>query len=256
MDVGPKSDIDVPIEEHIQELFYRLLIVTFASVLTSLIVLPFEDTIIQYLWSYHIPNPVENRPILYSPISLFFTRLYIISVFGIAISFPIIVYEAYQFLKLGLYPHEEQYFKIAVISSLVLSVLGILVSQFVLIPLLFYYVTTYTSDVAMIAFGLQETIGTMVATTVLTVISFQLPILILLSVVFGVVDHNWYRQRRVIFWVLGFTIAFFSSPDPTGVMPVLIGLVSIIMFELSLVLTTYITTADTIDDTTDDDTNA
>lgn len=231
---GPESDIDVPIELHIEELFLRSLIVFSVGLFISLILFPISEDVIEYLWNSHIPNPEENRPVLYGPLSLFMTRIQVVSLFAIIVSLPIIIFQSYRFVKPGLYEIEKIYFKISSLSSIVLSFIGLLVSQFIVIPILFAYFSSYTQGAAEIAFGLEQTVGLMIITSIYIVIIFQIPIFIVLAVLMGIVSRYWLIRRRFIFWFAFFSIAFLSSPDPTGMAPLIIGIIMLILFEISI----------------------
>lgn len=231
---APEHDIDVPISLHIEELFLRLLIVFAIGSAIALVLLPISEDVIQYLWQSHIPNPDENRPVIYSPVSLFMTRIQVIFLFALVIGFPALIYQGYKFMEPGLYEVEKKYFKISTLSSFALSSIGILIGQFVVLPIMFFYFSSYTQGVAEIAFGLQQTVGLMLIIVIYIVIIFQMPILIVLAVLLGVVSRDWIRNRRLLFWFFFFGIAFLSSPDPTGMAPLIIGLIMLILFELSL----------------------
>lgn len=231
---APEHDIDVPISLHIEELFLRLLIVFAIGSAIALVLLPISEDVIQYLWQSHIPSPNENQPVIYSPVSLFMTRIQVIFLFALVIGFPALIYQAYEFMEPGLYEVEKKYFKISTLSSFGLSSIGILIGQFVVLPIMFFYFSSYTQGVAEIAFGLQQTVGLMLIIIIYIVIIFQMPILIVLAVLLGVVSRDWIRNRRLLFWFFFFGIAFLSSPDPTGMAPLIIGLIMLILFELSL----------------------
>lgn len=237
---APEHDIDVPISLHIEELFLRLLIVFAIGSAISLVLLPVSEDVIQYLWQSHIPNPSENPPVIYSPVSLFMTRIQVIFLFALVIGFPALIYQSYRFMEPGLYAVEKRYFKISTFSSVGLSTIGILLGQFVVLPIMFFYSSSYTQGVAEIAFGLQQTVGLMLIIVIYIVIIFQMPILMILAVLLGVVSREWIRSRRILFWFFFFGIAFLSSPDPTGMAPFIIGLIMLLIFELSLFAMRYL----------------
>jgi sec-independent protein translocase protein TatC len=236
MSDSPDGDIDVPVEVHIEDLFLRILIISAFMVSASLIVLPISDEIITHIWDILIPNSAENRPRLYSPISLIVTRFKVVTLSAIAVSFPVIILQAYTFTKPGLYEVEKFYFRLSAVLSILLSTLAILLSYFILIPFLFSYFTSYTSGAAELAYGLQQTVGLVLSITIYLTISFQLPILMIMAVTLGVVSIEWVQRRRIIFWISFAGLSFLINPDPTGTVPFILTAVLIILFELSLIL--------------------
>lgn len=231
---APDDDIDVPISLHIEEFFLRLLIVFSIGLAIALVLLPISEDVIQFLWQSHIPNPDDNRPVVYSPLSVFMMRIQVIFLFSLVIVFPALIYQSYKFMEPGLYEVEKKYFKISTLSSFALSSIGILIGQFVVLPIMFFYFTSYAQSVVEISFGLQQTVGLMLIIVIYIIIIFQMPILISLAVLLGVVSRDWIRNRRLLFWFFFFGIAFLSSPDPTGMAPLIIGVIMLILFELSL----------------------
>ena len=235
-EIGPESDVDEPIENHVEELLFRVFIISSFGISTALVILPLSDQIVTYLWDSHIPSASINQPRLYSPISLLLTRIKIILLAALAVSLPVAIYQSYVFMKPALYDLEEYYFKLSSITSILLSLFGLLVSQFVLIPLLFSYFTSYNQGAADLAYGLQETVGIMILLMIYMVIVFQIPVLIILAVKTGVVSIRWIMNRRIVFWVFFGGLSFIASPDPTGATPIIISIITVLLFELSLIV--------------------
>lgn len=233
-DIGPESDIDRPVEDHIEDMLLRSLIFISVVMGVTLVILPFSGDIIEYLWNYHIPESSENNPVLYSPLSLILTRIKIVFLGGLIVGIPVLIYELYRFMEVGLYDVEKVYFKFSSLLSFAMSTIAILITHFALIPILFFQFSLYTQGVADIAFALQQTVGLMVVIMIYVVIIFQMPSVIGLAVSMGIIDRGWLARRRLLFWSLFFGIAFLSSPDPTGMAPVIIGIVMLILFELTL----------------------
>lgn len=233
-DNKPESDIDIPVEDHIEELLARLLIVSSIGISVALITLPISDLIIDILWNIHIPNPQMNRPRIYSPFALIFTRFKLIFLISLLITLPILIYQSYKFMSIGLYKNEEFYFKQVSGLSIVLSVISLLVSNLLLIPFLFEQFNNYSDTAADIAYGLQDTIGLMLTIMIYLVLVFHIPILMVLAINLNLVDSTWIRDRRIVFWILFFSVSFISSPDPTGMIPVLIGIIMVVLFEVTL----------------------
>lgn len=231
---GPQSDIDVPVSEHIEEMVARILLVASVGFSIGLLTLPISDDIILYLWESHIPNPDVNSPRLYSPLSLVLTRFKIILLAALTVSLPVLIYHSYKFMRPGMFEKEELYFKISSGVSVMLSLISIIVSHFIVIPLLFFYFSGYTDGVAELAFGLLETVGLMIIIMIYLVIIFQIPVLITLAVISGVVSIKWIESKRLVFWGSFFGIAFLATPDPTGTAPIIITVIMLVLFESTL----------------------
>jgi len=233
---APETDEEMPLAAHIEEMMRRLAVVFLFGGLATLVVVTESTELINYFWSYHIPAPLENRPRLYGPLELPLTRLKVAGLAGVVVGLPAFVYQTYRFMKPGLYPKERRYYLAAVPTSLVLGGIGIAFAHFLVLPAIFSYFTTYTSDAATIAFGLAETFNLIVIMLAFMAIVFQIPLFIMLAIMMNLVTREWLEAKRLIFWGSFLGIAFLFSPDPTGMAPIIVTLTMIVLYEGTLAI--------------------
>ena len=233
---APESDEEMPLAAHIEEMMRRLAVVFLFGGLATLVVVTESTELINYFWSYHIPAPLENRPRLYGPLELPLTRLKVAGLAGVVVGLPAFVYQSYRFMKPGLYENERRYYLAAVPTSLVLGGIGIAFAHFLVLPAIFSYFTTYTSDAATIAFGLAETFNLIVIMLAFMAIVFQIPLFIMLAIMMNLVTRQWLEAKRLLFWGAFLGIAFLFSPDPTGMAPIIVTLTMITLYEGTLAI--------------------
>ncbi|WP_050033276.1 twin-arginine translocase subunit TatC [Halorubrum halophilum] len=231
---APETDEEMPLAAHIEEMMRRLAVVFAIGGLATLVVVTESTDLINYFWSYHIPAPMENRPRLYGPLELPLTRLKVAGLAGVVVGLPAFVYQTYRFMKPGLYDNERRYYLAAVPTSLILGGVGIAFAHFLVLPAIFSYFTTYTSDAATIAFGLAETFNLIVIMLAFMAIVFQIPLFIMLAIMMNLVTRQWLEAKRLIFWGSFLGIAFLFSPDPTGMAPIIVTLTMIVLYEGTL----------------------
>jgi len=231
---APESDEEMPLAAHIEEMMRRLAVVFLFGGLATLVVVTESTELINYFWSYHIPAPLENRPRLYGPLELPLTRLKVAGLAGVVVGLPAFVYQTYRFMKPGLYENERRYYLAAVPTSLILGGIGIAFAHFLVLPAIFSYFTTYTSDAATIAFGLAETFNLIVIMLAFMAIVFQIPLFIMLAIMMNLVTRQWLEAKRLLFWGAFLGIAFLFSPDPTGMAPIIVTLTMIALYEGTL----------------------
>jgi len=233
---APESDEEMPLAAHIEEMMRRLAVVFLFGGLATLVVVTESTELINYFWSYHIPEPTMNRPRLYGPLELPLTRLKVAGLAGVVVGLPAFVYETYRFMKPGLYENERRYYLAAVPTSLILGGIGIAFAHFLVLPAIFSYFTTYTSDAATIAFGLAETFNLIVIMLAFMAIVFQIPLFIMLAIMMNLVTRRWLEAKRLLFWGAFLGIAFLFSPDPTGMAPIIVTLTMIALYEGTLAI--------------------
>lgn len=251
-DVGietPPDDEEMPITEHIEELLQRLTYVLVAAGIVSLIALPTSDELIIHMWyDVHegaidpcVVQPAAEActpPHLYGPLEFPLVRLRVAGLAGLVVALPVVVYEAYRFMRPGLYPEERRYYLASVPLSLILGIVGILFGYFALLPVLFKYFITY-SDVqgaVELAFQLQDTLNVMLVVMGMLAVIFQIPLMIMLAVMMGITTRRWLERRRLYFWGGFGAMAFFFGTDPTGMAPLLLAVTMIVLFEGTLLL--------------------
>jgi len=239
---GAPDDEEMPLTAHIEEMLRRLGVVALVMAVVSGFTFFFADELINLLWYSFLPGEAadcpggEACPRVYHPLGLVFARLKVASLVGFIAALPVFVYESYLFMRPGLYPHERRYYLASVPTSLVLALIGVAFAYFLILPLIFSYFLYYSADVAEIAFGLTETFDLILLMMGLFAAIFQIPLFMMLAIMMGVTTRHWIEQRRLIFWMAFAGVAFFFSPDPTGMAPILVGVTMIGLFETTLLL--------------------
>ncbi len=236
---GPTSDQEMPLADHIEEMLKRLAIVIAVAGLVSLITFPFAEQLINAVWNSILPQGELTRPRLYGILELKLTELKVASLFGLIVALPVLVWQTYQFMKPGLYPHERRYYLAAIPTSLVLALIGVAFAYFVVLPAIFTYFLYYSQDVATIGFALGRTFDLILLLMGYLAIVFQIPLFIMLAMMMGLVTRRWLAERRLLFWGAFLGVSFIFSPDPTGMAPIIVALTMIALFEGTLLLTKW-----------------
>jgi sec-independent protein translocase protein TatC len=235
---APSGDEELPLTAHLEEMLRRLFAVTLVVVVVAVVVFPFGEEIINFLWANALPN-TGTRPHLYSPLELVITQIKVASLAGVVVALPVLVYESYLFMRPGLYPHERRYYLAAVPTSLVLAFVGLVFGYFVMLPTIFTYFYSYSKDVTDIAFALGRTFDLILVLLGYLAIVFQIPLLVMLAMMMGIVTREWLAARRLLFWGGFLGVSFLFSPDPTGMAPIILTLTMIALFEGTLFLTKW-----------------
>ncbi|KYH25179.1 Sec-independent protein translocase protein TatC [Halalkalicoccus paucihalophilus] len=243
-DVGgisaPAEDQEMPLADHIEEMIKRLAIVIVVAGSVSIVVFPLADQLITFIWYSVLPGGDVAQPRVYGPLEFVLARIKVASLAGLIVALPVMVYESYRFMRPGLYRNERKYYLAAVPTSLVLGVVGVLFAYFVVLPAIFTYFLTYSQDAGAIAFGLGDTFGLMLILMAYLAIVFQIPLLIMLAIMMGLTTRRWLTQRRLYFWGAFLGLAFVSSPDPTGMAPIIIALTMVGLFEGTLLVLKWV----------------
>ncbi|MDY6765545.1 MAG: twin-arginine translocase subunit TatC, partial [Halobacteria archaeon] len=148
----------------------------------------------------------------------------------------VLVYEAFVFMKPGLYPHERRYFLAVVPVSVILVTIGLAFSYFVALEFLFQYFLTYSEPVAISGLGLRETFNLIILLSLGMGIVFQIPLLMFMAIKMRVASREWFASKRIIIWAVFLSVAFLFAPDPTGMAAIIVAATMVFLFELTLLL--------------------
>ena len=228
---GPEYDEEMPLTDHIEEMIKRVAVVIVIAGSVTLVTFPFADQIINWLWFSILPGGDVAQPRVYGPLEFLITQLKVASLAGLIVALPVVVYETYAFMRPGLYRHERRYYLAAIPTSLVLGLVGVTFAYFVVLPALFTYFLVYSQEAGEIAFALGQTFDLILILMAYLAIVFQIPLFIMLAIMMGLTTREWLADKRLYFWGAFLGIAFISSPDPTGMAPIIIALTMISLFE-------------------------
>ena len=234
---APETDEEAPLGEHVEEMVKRLAIVIAIAGLASVIVFPVTEGLITTIWNQVLPSGEAIDPRVYHPLELLITQLKVASLAGLVVALPAFVYESYAFMRPGLYENERRYYIASIPTSLVLAVLGVLFAFFIVLPYTMDYFVGYTKPSADIAFALGTTFNLILMVMGYLAVVFQIPLFIMLAIMLGVVTRRWLESRRLLFWAAFAGISFtFGAIDPTGVVPIIVAITMIALFEGTLAL--------------------
>ncbi len=232
----PPDDEEMPLADHIEEMVRRLAVVVLIAGTVSLVLFPLAEYPIDFLWNNILPTGEATDPRVYGPLELMFTRLKVASLGGLVVALPVFVYETYQFMRPGLYPHERRYYLAAVPTSLVLALVGIGFAYFFVLPAIFIYFLEYTQGAALVAFSLKKTFDLILILMGYLAIVFQIPLFIMLAIMMGLTTRQWLADRRIYFWGGFLGVSFFFGIDPTGMAPIIVAATMVVLFEGTLLL--------------------
>ena len=147
---------------------------------------------------------------------------------------PYILYELFRFISPALYENERKYSVQVAVIIYVLFLLGVLMSYFVLFPISFRFLGTYSVSAKVVSnITLDSYISTFVSLTLVMGVVFQLPVVAFFLGKLGVVS-SWmlskYRKHALI--VIMLVAAIITPPDLMTLILVTIPLY--LLYEVSI----------------------
>ena len=231
------STINLSFLEHLEELRIRIIKSVCAIILFTILSYMFSDNIIDILIF-----PVKDVEVSFQVLkitSVFLIKIGISFVFGLFLSFPIILY---QFLKFVLPAFEKDInivkIFLAILFCVLLFVTGLLFGYHVLIPLSITFFNSLSLDLNFLSinYTLENYLVYLIWVLIISSSIFQLPFILMLLNRMGIVSKEFLQGHRKHIIVLFFILAaLFTPPDPISQILVVIPLY--ILFEISILLT-------------------
>ena len=166
--------------------------------------------------------------------SQFMTHITTAVYLGLLGASPYILYELFRFISPALYENERKYSVQVAVIIYVLFLLGVLMSYFVLFPISFRFLGTYSVSAKVVSnITLDSYISTFVSLTLVMGVVFQLPVVAFFLGKLGVAS-SWmlskYRKHALI--VIMLVAAIITPPDLMTLILVTIPLY--LLYEVSI----------------------
>lgn len=166
--------------------------------------------------------------------SQFMTHITTAVYLGVLGTSPYILYELFRFISPALYENERKYSVQVAGIIYVLFLLGVLMSYFVLFPISFRFLGTYSVSAKVVSnITLDSYISTFVSLTLVMGVVFQLPVIVFFLGKMGVVTSDMlshYRKHSLI--VIMLVAAIITPPDMMTLILVTIPLY--LLYEVSI----------------------
>ena len=147
--------------------------------------------------------------------SQFMTHITTAVYLGLLGASPYILYELFRFISPALYENERKYSVQVAGIIYILFLLGVLMSYFVLFPISFRFLGTYSVSAKVVSnITLDSYISTFVSLTLVMGLAFQLPVIAFFLAKIGVVSSDMLAQyRKHAFIIIMLVAAIITPPD-------------------------------------------
>lgn len=166
--------------------------------------------------------------------SQFMTHVTTAVYLGLLGASPFILYELFRFISPALYENERRYSVQVAGIIYVLFILGVLMSYFVLFPISFRFLGTYSVSAKVVSnITLDSYISTFVSLTLVMGVVFQLPVIAFFLGKMGIITSKMLtRYRRHSFLMIMILAAIITPPDIMTLVLVTIPLY--LLYEVSI----------------------
>lgn len=169
-----------------------------------------------------------------SPSEAFMAFVQLAMVCGAIVCLPIFLYHTVVFINPGLTRRERRWLVALLPVALGLFALGVSFAWYVVIPVTWRFFLSFQSDSLQALWSIGDVIGFVAGTLLLCGVIFQLPLLMVLLALLGLVQSAKMAGMRRVLYFASFVIAAVVTPTPDAFTAALVALPLILLFELSL----------------------
>ena len=166
--------------------------------------------------------------------SQFMTHITTAVYIGLLGASPYILYEMFSFVSPALYENEKRYSVLVTGIIYILFILGVLMSYFILFPISFRFLGTYSVSSKVISnITLDSYISTFVSLTLVMGVVFQLPVIAFFLGKMGVITSSMLAEfRKHAFLAIMFVAAIITPPDIMTL--ILVSIPLYMLYEISI----------------------
>lgn len=237
------NSVEMPFLDHLEELRWRLIwalgTVIAAAVAGFLIVMEFNVLGLLIL-------PIEpylggEKLVYHSPMDPFFITMKLGFILGLVLASPVVIYHIWAFLSPALLPSERRVIMPSLAMGVVLFLLGAGMAYYMVLPVTLEFTMGFQTEALEQNIEINKHLGVVVRLLLAFGIVFELPVVILILSVLGLVTPQFLASKRR-YAIAG--IAVLSSmltPGDVITITVMMMVPLIALYELSIVLSRLVT---------------
>ncbi len=218
--------------DHLTELRTRIMWSLAAAGVGLVIALVFTDRVMKYL----IAHVLKVKPVFTTPTEPFWTYMKVAMILGLFIAMPVLLWQVWSFVAPGLHKHERKYAAPFVIIGSLLFILGGAFALLVVVPFALQF---------LVNFGQQQDLQPMITIsssidfilkfTLAFGLVFEMPVVITLLSMLGVVTPQFLSKNRKYAILINFIIAAVLTPTPDALNQTLMAGPLIILYEVGII---------------------
>jgi len=220
---------------HLFELRGRLFKIFGSTFAIFILLLPFSRKIFDFV-AAPLTRFVPSGELLaigaVTPLTATISLTFYLSLF---LAMPVILYQVWVFVAPGLYKREKRFAFPLLASSIVLFYTGLAFAYYVVFPLIFGFVSTFTPDVAEWKPDIAEYVSFVMMVALVFGLAFETPIATMLTVTTGLTTPEKLGKARPYVFLGAFVIGMLLTP-PDIISQTVLAIPVYLLYELGIVM--------------------
>ena len=229
-----EQDGEMSLSGHLRELRNRILVCIVILVVAILIGLHYAPDIVQIF--LQMGKDLDYEFVYIAPQELMLQYFYVSFLFGICVTIPVLLYQAWAFIRPGLKKSENFLFLIAMVFGLLCFGAGAYFAYRIMLPFMLYFFNTLSIGSGVSAYiSIQNYLSFLLMVLIIFGIVFELPMVSIVLNRLGLLKVSWMKAGRRVVIVVIFIVAALITP-PDIVSQITVALPVILLYELSIFL--------------------
>ena len=218
---------------HLVELRSRLFKMFGAVFLVFLALLPFSKKIFNYI-AQPLVSVVPNGELLaLNPVSPLTATIALTFYLALFIAMPVILYQIWAFVAPGLYRQEKRFAFPLLATSIILFFAGMAFAYFVVFPLIFGFVSTFTPDTVNYQPDMTAYVSFVMMVVLVFGFAFETPIATVLLVMTGLTTTEKLCKARPYVFLGAFVVGMLLTP-PDIISQTMLAIPVYLLYELGI----------------------
>ena len=227
---------DMPLTEHLVELRSRLVKIMAVMAVIFLVLVGFSRELYDFISEPLVEIlPTASTMIAIDPVANFMAPIRLTLLTSAFIAMPFILYQIWSFVAPGLYKHEKRIAVPILLSSIVLFYTGVAFAYFIVLKRALKFLIAFSPSNIVPMTDIESYLSFVTKLLMLFGITFEIPVVVLILVVTGIVSVATLADKRRYVIVACFAAAGVMSPPDVASM-FLLALPMILLFEFGLLM--------------------
>ena len=220
---------------HLVELRSRLFKMFGAVFLVFLALLPFSKMIFNYVAAPLVSVVPNGELLALSPVSPLTATIALTFYMALFIAMPVILYQVWAFVAPGLYRKEKRFAFPLLGTSILLFFAGMAFAYFVVFPLIFGFVSTFTPESVNYQPDMTEYVSFVMMVVLVFGFAFETPIAVVLLVWTGLTTTEKLGKARPYIFLGAFIVGMLLTP-PDVISQTMLAVPIYFLFELGILM--------------------
>jgi sec-independent protein translocase protein TatC len=220
---------------HLVELRSRLFKMFGAVFIVFLALVPFSKMIFNYVAAPLVSVVPNGELLALSPVSPLTATIALTFYMALFIAMPIILYQVWAFVAPGLYLKEKRFAFPLLGTSILLFFVGMAFAYYVVFPLIFGFVSTFTPDTVNYQPDMAEYVSFVMMVVLVFGLAFETPIATVLLVVTGLTTPEKLGKARPYVFLGAFVIGMLLTP-PDVISQTMLAVPVYLLYELGILM--------------------